>query len=239
MVKYINNIKVIIVLAVVSIFFAFTSSQNNAKPISEVEVSFIGDNNLFISKTKVDKLLIQNNDYIKCVSKDILDLKALENKLSSHDMIENSEVYISINGILKIDIKQRNPYARVISDPSFYIDNNGTKMPLSDNYSARVLLVHGLNDDSKIDYVFKLIKTIRDDEFLNLNVTDILINKSDISLRVRNCDFEVLVGDLNNLETKIKNFKAFYQKAYRDKILNNYKKVNLQFNNQIVCTKYI
>lgn len=239
MVKYINNIKVIIVLAVVSIFFAFSSSQNNAKPISEVEVSFIGDNNLFISKTKVDKLLIQNNDYIKCVSKDILDLKALENKLSSHDMIENSEVYISINGILKIDIKQRNPYARVISDTSFYIDNNGTKMPLSDNYSARVLLVHGLNDESKIDYVFKLIKTIRDDEFLNLNVTDILINKSDISLRVRNCNFEVLVGDLNNLETKIKNFKAFYQKAYRDKILNNYKKVNLQFNNQIVCTKYI
>lgn len=239
MVKYINNIKVIIVLAVVSIFFAFSSSQNNAKPISEVEVSFIGDNNLFISKTKVDKLLIQNNDYIKCVSKDILDLKALEKKLSSHDMIENSEVYISINGILKIDIKQRNPYARVISDPSFYIDNNGTKMPLSDNYSARVLLVHGLNDESKIDYVFKLIKTIRDDEFLNLNVTDILINKSDISLRVRNCNFEVLVGDLNNLETKIKNFKAFYQKAYRDKILNNYKKVNLQFNNQIVCTKYI
>jgi cell division protein FtsQ len=239
MVKYINNIKVIIVLAVVSIFFAFSSSQNNAKPISEVEVSFIGDNNLFISKTKVDKLLIQNNDYIKCVSKDILDLKALENKLSSHDMIENSEVYISINGILKIDIKQRNPYARVISDTSFYIDNNGTKMPLSDNYSARVLLVHGLNDESKIDYVFKLIKTIRDDEFLNLNVTDILINKSDISLRVRDCNFEVLVGDLNNLETKIKNFKAFYQKAYRDKILNNYKKVNLQFNNQIVCTKYI
>ncbi|MGB1349849.1 MAG: cell division protein FtsQ/DivIB [Flavobacteriaceae bacterium] len=239
MVKYINSIKIIIVLAVVSIFFAFSSSQNNAKPISEVEVSFIGDNNLFISKTKVDKLLIQNNDYIKCVSKDILDLKALENKLSSHDMIENSEVYISINGILKIDIKQRNPYARVISDSSFYIDNNGTKMPLSDNYSARVLLVHGLNDESNIDYVFKLIKTIRDDEFLNLNVTDILINKSDISLRVRNCNFEVLVGDLNNLETKIKNFKAFYQKAYRDKILNNYKKVNLQFNNQIVCTKYI
>ena len=239
MVKYINNIKVIIVLAVVSIFFAFSSSQNNAKPISEVEVSFIGENNLFISKTKVDKLLIQNNDYIKCVSKDILDLKALENKLSSHDMIENSELYISINGILKIDIKQRNPYARVISDPSFYIDNNGTKMPLSDNYSARVLLVHGLNDESKIDYVFKLIKTIRDDEFLNSNVTDILINKSEISLRVRNCNFEVLVGDLNNLETKIKNFKAFYQKAYRDKILNNYKKVNLQFNKQIVCTKYI
>ena len=239
MVKYINNIKIIIVLAVVSIFFAFSSSQNNAKPISEVEVSFIGDNNLFISKTKVDKLLIQNNDYIKCVSKDIPDLKALENKLSSHDMIENSEVYISINGILKIDIKQRNPYARVISDSSFYIDNNGTKMPLSDNYSARVLLVHGLNDESKIDYVFKFIKTIRDDEFLNSNVTDILISKSDISLRVRNCNFEVLVGDLNNLETKIKNFKAFYQKAYRDKILNNYKKVNLQFNNQIVCTKYI
>jgi cell division protein FtsQ len=50
-------------------------------------------------------------------------------------------------------------------------------------------------------------------------------------------DFEVLVGTLYNLEIKLQNLKAFYQKAKKDKMLDVYKSVNLQFENQVVCTK--
>jgi len=31
--------------------------------------------------------------------------------------------------------------------------------------------------------------------------------------------------------------KAFYQKAKKDDMLSKYSKVNLQFDNQVVCTK--
>ena len=54
---------------------------------------------------------------------------------------------------------------------------------------------------------------------------------------MRLLDFEVLVGTLENLDQKIKNLKAFYQKAKKDKLLGIYKSVNLQFDNQVVCTK--
>jgi len=40
-----------------------------------------------------------------------------------------------------------------------------------------------------------------------------------------------------NLDKKISNLKAFYQKAKKDKTLYKYSKVNLQFENQVVCTK--
>ena len=45
------------------------------------------------------------------------------------------------------------------------------------------------------------------------------------------------LGKIENLEQKIKNFKAFYKKAMKDKKLNAYRRVSLQFDNQVVCTK--
>ena len=238
--KYIFYIKVLVMIVIVIFLYVFSSIKSDSKLITGVSINFTGSNNLFISKEKVDNLLIQNNEYIGCVSKDVLDLKALELKISSNEMIEKSEAYINIDGELVIDVKQRKPYARVISNSSYYIDSNAKKMPLSFDHSARVLLVYGLTNESKIDKVFKLIKAIWDDEFLSFYVTDILVDiDNQISLQIRNSDFEILVGDLNNLDQKMKNFKAFYQKAYKDGILKNYKKVNLQYNNQVICTKNI
>jgi cell division protein FtsQ len=58
-----------------------------------------------------------------------------------------------------------------------------------------------------------------------------------ISMRTRDCMFEILIGDLDRLDQKITNFKAFYQKAKKDSLLKDYKQVNLKFNQQVVGIK--
>ena len=58
-----------------------------------------------------------------------------------------------------------------------------------------------------------------------------------IYLKLRQCHFEVKLGSVSSLDKKINNLKAFYQKNLHDKTLNKYSKVNLQFDNQVVCTK--
>ncbi len=40
-----------------------------------------------------------------------------------------------------------------------------------------------------------------------------------------------------NTQLELEHFKAFYQKGLRDKILDNYKEVNLKFDKQVICTK--
>ncbi|MEJ2112912.1 MAG: cell division protein FtsQ/DivIB, partial [Flavobacteriaceae bacterium] len=114
----------------------------------------------------------------------------------------------------------------------------GTFMPLSDNHSARVPLVTGYVDKNNLNNVFTMANKTQNDEFLKKNVVEIHqdTNKR-IYLRLRQCSFKVQIGDIHNLDKKINNLKAFYKKSLKEKTLNNYSKVNLQFDNQVVCTK--
>ena len=236
--KHWNYIKGLILLTVVLFLYAFTSIRNNDSAIRSVNIDFIGENTLYISKANVDKMLIQNHEYVQCVDKEILDLKALEIKISDNAMIESAEAYLNVKGDLRIEIEQRSPLARVVANPSYYIDRQGKRMPLSEEYSARVLLVHGVDSESYLKAVYKLLKAIDADAFLKLYTTDLMIDADQqISMRLRDCSFEVLIGDLERLDQKIKNFKAFYQKAKKDKLLKRYKTVNLKFNQQVVCIK--
>ena len=233
-----NYIKGLILLGLVAFLYAFSSQRNAAKKVSYFDVKFLGENNLFITHDSVNKLLIQNNETLVNVPKDILDLNELESKISSHPMIEKAEVYLTVNGEVRVEVAQRKPLARVISEPSFYIDSRGEIMPLSPEHSARVILVYGDVDASNLEAVNELLQYIAQDEFLKLYVTEIIVNEEQqFSLAMRTYDFEVVVGTTKDLDKKMNNFKAFYQKAKKDKMLDLYKSVNLQFKNQVVCTK--
>lgn len=236
--RYKNILKAFLLLILVVFLFAFSSKRNNHLPIQNTHIEFVGKDHLLISKDMVNKLLIQNQQAVECMPKDILDLNVLEAKISSHPMIENAEVYLTVNGEVRVEVTQRTPLARVISEPSFYIDNQGEMMPLSSEYSARVVLVHGHVDTTNLQAVHQLLEYITHDDFLKLYVTEIIIDEQQqFSLFLRTYDFEVVVGTLEHLNKKMNNLKAFYQKAKSDKLLQAYKTVNLQFDQQVVCTK--
>ncbi|MFI1770487.1 cell division protein FtsQ/DivIB [Thalassobellus citreus] len=208
------------------------------RKVANPNVKFIGEDNLFITNETVSKLLIQNYGTVKNVSKETLDLNKLENALKSNPMIKTAEVYVAVNGLLNAKIEQKTPVARVSTNASYYIDDEGSYMPLSNNYSARVPLVTGYIEKNNLENVYTVAIKIKTDDFLKKNVIEIhqdINNK--ISLKLRQCRFLVQLGDVNFLDKKINNLKAFYQKKQKEKALNNYSKVNLQFGNQVICTK--
>ena len=231
-------IKMIVLLGLVVFLFAFASGRNMNRKVTRPNVKFIGEDNLFITNETVSKLLIQNYGAVKNVPKEALDLNKLENALKSNPMIKTAEVYVAVNGILNAKIEQRTPVARVSTNASYYIDDEGFYMPLSSNYSARVPLVTGYVEKNNLKNVYTVASKISDDDFLKMNVIEIhqSVNNK-ISLKLRQCQFLVQLGDVNFLDKKINNLKAFYQKKQKENALNNYSKVNLQFDNQVICTK--
>ena len=233
-----NFIKGLFLLGLVVFLYAFSSFKNNSRPVSSVNVQFTGEDNVFITSEMVNKLLIQSQKKLYFLPKDAIDLKETEFLLESNDMIKSAQVYLTVNGEVRVKVEQKRPIARVDSDDVFYIDEDGFRMPLSSQHSARVPLAYGIVDEADLETVYKVALTVYKDSFLKTYVTEIHQNENkEISLKLRLLDFEVLVGTLDNLEIKLQNLKAFYQKAKKDTMLDVYKSVNLQFENQVVCTK--
>lgn len=235
--RNLGYIKIFLVVVLASFLFGFANKRHAGRKINEISVVFTANENLYVTEEAVNKLLIQNEVEVEKVDKETLDLNKVETILQSHDMIENAEVYLGLEGKLEAKLKQRKPIGRVVGNSSFYLDRNGQVMPLSPYYSARVPLLYGF-DGANVVEVFPLLDFIRNDEFLNKLVTGIQRLPGDkFELSIRKLDFKVYFGTSQNIATKFNNFKAFYKKALQDNKLNAYKKVNLQFGNQVVCTK--
>lgn len=227
-----------VLLVLVVFLYAFSSIKNKVRVVSEPQVQFLGDKNLYVTEATVSKLLIQKQGGVKKASKEILDLNQLESALNSNPMIRSAEVYLTVNGALHADIVQKKPIARVGTNASFYIDEEGSYMPLSSNFSARVPIVTGFVRKEALSNVLQIAQKVYNDEFLKKYVIEIHQNEdSSIDLRLRQSSFIVHLGRLNQLDKKVNNLKVFYQKALKEKTLNSYSKINLQFDNQVVCTK--
>jgi cell division protein FtsQ len=235
-----NKLAYIKVLVMVVGFIAlasFSYNRHKNRNIKAVDISFYQEKQLFIQKTAVNKLLIQNDEPVKKVPVELLDLNLVEKQLESHPMIENAEVYIDLESRLHADIKQREPIARAVGNEEYYLDSKGKIMPLSDYYSARVPIILGLHKKDTAS-VFQLIQEIRQDLFFNQQTTMVKSHAKNLySLRIRSHDFDVFVGKAENLKQKFMNFKAFYVKAKKDSLLGLYKSVDLQYGKQVVCKK--
>ncbi|WP_238320934.1 cell division protein FtsQ/DivIB [Neotamlana nanhaiensis] len=228
----------VLLLGLVTFLFAFASGRNAKRYVAKPKVNFLGENNLFITSENVSKLLIQNYAGLENVPKETLDLNVLENTLKSNAMIKNAEVYLSVNGTLNADIVQKTPIARVNTNASYYIDADGQYMPLSSNFSARVPLVTGYVEKNNLKSVHTVAQKVMNDDFLKTHVFEIHRDQNHkLYLKLRQCHFMVKLGDVNFIDKKINNLKAFYKKSSKEKTLNSYSVVNLQFENQVICTK--
>jgi cell division protein FtsQ len=234
-----TNIRLVLIFAIVISLFSFTSNRNKSRKLRKSVVVFVGDNPLFVKRETVNKLLIENKTNASSIEKDKLDLNKLENVLDSNEMIEKSDVFVSIDGVLKAVVKQKTPIARVFEgNSSFYIGYEGSKMPLSDNFTARVPLVSGHFNEGNKEKLTDLLRVIYNDDFLKKNIISIqIMPNGSLKMLNRDFDYQIDFGSIIKVEDKFRNYKAFYQKAILDSSLNNYKRIDLRFTQQVVCTK--
>jgi cell division protein FtsQ len=237
--RYISFIKGLLLIAFIVFLYGFSSHRNKAKKIENIDIKFENGDNLFITYEMVNKLLIQNYKGLKNQSKENIFLKGLEETLLSNKMIENAEVFLSVNGELGAIIKQKTPIARVNqSGRVYYIDSKGNKMPLSSNYSARVPIIEGIYDGKISKEMYQLAKLIYEDDFLKKQIVGMTETpKKEFLLKTRVGNQTIELGNLQQIDKKIKKLKVFYHKVLKDETLGTYKKINLMYSNQVVCTK--
>lgn len=238
MIKYKIYIKAIFFILSIVGLLGFANHRNGVRKIKEIQVEFEQGDNLYITSEAVNKMLIQSSGNIKNQSKENLFLRVLEQRVEENEMIENAEVYLTIDGVLKTRVLQRKPIVRIaVNAKSYYLDRQGKKMPLSKNYSARVPIVNGVTSTEDLELVYQFVKKVLKNEFMKKQIIGISINsRQEFTLKTRMGNQLIEFGKLERVKIKIKKLEAFYQKVIKDKTLKKYSKINLEYNKQVVCT---
>jgi len=217
---------------------------------SDVKI-YIPGSQYFIDKKEVEKIL-QISSYTMIGRRiDNINLHNLENRLKANPFIEFAKVYADMDGIIMIEIVQRQPILRIMNqfDQDYYIDKNGLKIPLSANFTAKVVAANGAIDEpfgGKVDTLrtllakdlFKTAAFIRSDSLWDAQIAQIYVNPGhEIELIPRVGNQRILLGNADSIEVKFHNLLAFYKQALPQVGWDAYKLISIKYANQIIGVK--
>lgn len=223
------------------VILAFVSFDKHKTLCRDIE-SEISDSvaNRFITAKEVRDVVLEKYPDILGTPLDKINTDMMEHFFEKYPAIENCEVYYTIGGVLHVDIKQKEPVLRVFDNRgSYYIDEDGSKMPLSTKYTAHVLVANGHIERLKEkEDLFNLAMFINDDTFWKAQIEQIYVNsRGEFILIPRVGNHTIEFGSIDRIETKFRNLKALYRDGWNAREWNLYNKVSLKYNGQIVCSK--
>lgn len=174
----------------------------------------------------------------------------LEKTLELSPYIRNAEVYIQMDGVLSIEVEQRQPLFRVFRQNSggFYVDVEGKKMPLSPKYTARVFVLRGAiaeqyngNDSIKtpvLQEAYELMTALNAKEFWRQQIEEVQVDKQgEFTLIPKVGNQKILLGTADQLDDKLYKLHLFYKHAMNRVGWSTYKVINLKYSGQVVCEK--
>lgn len=205
----------------------------------------------FIDKQEVDQILQTSSHTLIGRKLEGINIQDLENKLRANPFIEFAKVYTEMDGVLRVEVSQRQPILRIMNhyDMDFYVDQHGLKIPLSPNFTARVLVANGFIDELFTNHVdslhTKLAKDlfltadfIRKDSLWDAQIAQLYVNKDhEIELIPRVGSQRILIGNADSLQVKFANLMAFYKEVLPKVGWDKYSTINIKYSGQVVGIK--
>ena len=195
-----------------------------------LNINLSGNNNG--SKSLIDSVL-KNDEIIDLVNK--RDTHIIEKKLSEIKTIDNVNVYINSHFGLTIDVIEREPLVYSIFLDS-YIDSKGIIFK-NNNPINEVPNLLGSYDNKRINEVLNITKYLNEDQVFTQKLESIWFNEQDLFIKFKNSDLNIRLGDDKKIENKINKLKGFFLFSIEKLDNNNYKQIDLVYENQLVAIK--
>ena len=229
-------LKILVTVILFGFLLSFSLKRFNNAKMENVSIN--------MNQTKTPVYFVDEKDIKDLVkqfnpTKKIGDVKIpeLEKKINEIPFVDSANVYMNLNGNLNVDIKQRVPVFRLSKNgKDFYVDEKGVEFPISRNFSYPCMLVMGDVDASEYQKLGQLVEKIDKDDFSKKYFIGIKKEKNNYNLLTSDGNYKVEIGDLENIDFKVKGFKTFVEKYLVYQNPNKYKKISVKYNNQIVTT---
>jgi cell division protein FtsQ len=207
------------------------------------------DNNFFIGEKDVLKLITAVTDNrIKGEPIANFNLRKLEQTLKDNAWIQTANLYFDNREVLHISVTEKEPIARIFTTTgkSFYLDNSGRQMPLSDKLSARVPVFTNFpnkrflstKDSTLLHDVKKTALFILNNPFWMAQTEQIDITGDRTFEMVPTIGNHIVkLGNGDDIDKKFRRLLVFYQQVMSKTSFDKYNIVDVQFGGQVIGSK--
>jgi cell division protein FtsQ len=245
----------------------------NGKRITKVEVMITQNSSEplnFVGREDLLDRVEQEMGPLTNLTLSEINIDLLEKTVEASPFIEKAKVFSLLDGTVCIRAEQKQPIARFRNNNGYeyYLDSKGAFMPLSSNYTCKVVIVSGsisipygtkkakfisedvLEKDSArillepigpltfLDSLYTFCATIERDSSTRALIQEIIVKPNhELVLIPLIGNFEIEFGKIEDLKGRFEKLWKFYQEALPRKGWDRYKRINIKYNQQVVCEK--
>lgn len=219
------------------IFLTGNSKDNSCKGIAV----FIDDNEMNILTVEDIETLLRakglnpDDRLIKDISCD-----KIEKAIESSSLIEECECFKSHRNIVGINVKCKQPIMQIFDKEGreFYIDDKGDI--IKGVPTALYLPIASGNIDREMarNELLDIALFLQRERFWEEQAEQIFFTAGKEALLVPRIGNHIVeIGKIENLDEKFAKLRKFYEKGLNEIGWNKYSKINIEFKNQVICTK--
>ena len=248
--KFLLTVMWTVVCAATIVLLVAAARNKNGKRCKDVIVTIKGvDGTEYVSKKQIlNTISGGRRELMKGAPIKTFDLQQLEDRLERNLWIRNAELFFDNNDVLHADITEREPVARVfmVNGQSFYIDDMGEQLPITNDQVARVPVftsfpnetTAGRKKDSVLqEQVKQMGHFLLKSDFWMAQVDQVNINNYEFELVPKLGNHLIQFGDTEKMEQKFNRLLLFYKNIMNKTGWNYYNVLDVRFNKQLVAVR--
>ena len=244
------------------VLMAFAQNKHTRKRYTglEVNIRYI-DNDKLVDASDVKSMIRGKYGKIEQLYIGELGQPEVLKLLKTNPYLNEINIKTSVEGLYQVSATQVNPKVRLIdaTGRQCFVDEKGHAFPVSSRYIVELPLVTGnlfipanasgdLNEIASKNPTLQSVgntlgaihiaSAISSDSIMSALIAQIDVSPSgSVNLFTKFDKLNIVFGDSTDSSEKLGNLKAFLKTAINSNSLSKYFKINLQYKNQVVCSK--
>ncbi|MBQ8221853.1 MAG: hypothetical protein IJZ87_00685 [Bacteroidales bacterium] len=254
--KILNILLLVLTLAAFLSLGGYVMYQYFHSSLNDVNLTISRNNeNGFLDYQETHKDIMNICDTANNTQILMIPVDSVVKRLNSIPWITNVSAEINLKSYLDVEVTECEPIVRIYNKKgkSVYLDEDGNIFPTNNDYVPHLLVGSGnvdfpinergnIKDENYVETdlpeIFTLMKEIVHDDYAKTCVKQVFKDKNkNYVFSLNNTNIIVIFGDVNNIKEKLCKLQHFFNKMQGSPELETYKEINLNFKNQVVCTK--
>lgn len=237
-------IKIILLVGVIGymLFAVVNMSRDNDKRICQ-GTKICMENNVnhdFVDSQFVAELLYASKTPIKGRLIRDINIKNIETSIKNSPYIDSVICYYTSEDLMCIKVKTRKPILHIMADngENYYMDEHGNDMPAGRFILDLSLATGNITKQFAKEHLLDIANYINTHVPWNMDIQQIHVKSPKHVELIPSVEGQTIVlGDPTDIEEKMQRLSAFYSECLNKVGWNKYSIINLNYADQVVCTK--